>query len=107
MLAEILRVDKALEAARFEILDSHPGSFAQRLEPGPIIGLTHLDQAKAMPQNLAGVLIAARLYEAVDEIRLMISDDDVSSRHSCSPHKPLSQLGIGLHRAIVTGQQSD
>ena len=61
--------------------DSSRRRGAQRLQLGRVLGLAPFDEAQALPNNLAGTLVAAGLHQRLNELLLVVSQDNVARRH--------------------------
>jgi hypothetical protein len=79
-------------SAGLKIAPPHLRRVPQSQQFRRLLGLSLLDQAQPITQNLAGVLITARLDQGVDQIMLVIGQDDISSRHPRINSAPISTL---------------
>src|SRR5579872_1077447 len=64
-----------------EVIQTRLNSKAQRRKPCRLLSLAALNQPQTLPQHFAGVLVTSRLYQHVDQSRLMVSQYDIARRH--------------------------
>jgi hypothetical protein len=61
--------------------DSSRRRGAQRLQLGRVLGLAPFDEAQALPNNLAGILVAAGLHQELNKLLLVVREDNIAGRH--------------------------
>src|SRR5216684_8870005 len=67
-----------------QVVQADLGRFTKGFETRAILRLPTLHQAKAFPQNLAGILISTRVDQLFDQLGLMFGKNDISCRHDGS-----------------------
>ena len=73
------------------IFPALPGSQLQRSVFRHLQALTLLDQPQPVAQHLAGILVATRLHQGLDQLVLVVAQHHVARRHSTT-----SRLGCGV-----------
>lgn len=76
-----IRVSEFGEISPFERSYSDIGGIPKGIEPGDPLNMALLNQAQAVPQNFARVLVAAAFDECIDHCRLPVGQDDIARGH--------------------------
>src|ERR1035437_3268492 len=76
-----LVIPQIVVAVLVEIGEAALSRRSQRLQPGRLARLAFLDQAQALAEHLAGILIAAGADEGLDDALMVGGQDHVAGRH--------------------------
>src|SRR5579859_5619827 len=81
MSLEVVDAVELLELTAIQCVETGGSGFAQDLQLGSILRLALFDEAQALAQDLARVLVTTRPDQLVDELLLVLSQHHVSCRH--------------------------
>jgi hypothetical protein len=81
VIAQALLGFKSLETPRIDIGDALLGSFSQNRKSISVFGVSLLDHAQPLAQNLTGIFLAATLNQLLYQRSLVIGQHDISGGH--------------------------